>query len=168
MSERQENNRFDQVIRKVITWGLKVFHIQAEEKTVHSLIQFVKFALVGVSNTVISYLLNIGTLKILEPYHLSWDYVAANVVDFLLSVLWSFYWNNRYVFEQKEGEKRAILPTLLRTYVAYAFTGIVLKNVLSYVWVDVMGISKYIAPIINLVISTPINFLINKIWAFKA
>ena len=30
-----------------------------------------------------------------------------------------------------------------------------------------MGIPELLGPIINLVITTPINFVINKLWAFK-
>lgn len=166
--ENKDKNAFDRLVSGLVNGILKLFRIRAQEKTVDSMTQFVKFGVVGVSNTIISYLLNVATLKLLEPYHLSWDYVAANVVEFLLSVLWAFYWNNKLVFTEKEGEKRSPWMTLLRTYIAYAFTGILLKNVFSYVLIDVMGIDKYLAPVINLVISTPINFLINKFWAFKA
>ena len=45
--------------------------------------------------------------------------------------------------------------------------GIVLANVLSYIWIDVLGISKCVAPLINLIISIPLNFIINRYWAFK-
>ena len=132
-----------------------------------SLVQFVKFGLVGVTNTAVSYVINILVLKLLQPYHLSWDYVAGNVVAFVLSVLWSFYWNNKYVFRKGEGQKRNLGKALLKTYVAYGLTGIVLANVLSWVWINVFGISKYVAPLINLVISIPLNFIINKFWAFR-
>ena len=132
-----------------------------------SLVQFVKFGLVGVTNTAVSYVVNILVLKLLQPYHLSWDYVAGNVVAFLLIVLWSFYWNNKYVFRKGEGQKRNLGKALLKTYVAYGLTGIVLANVLSWVWINVFGISKYVAPLINLVISIPLNFIINKFWAFR-
>ena len=132
-----------------------------------SLVQFVKFGLVGVTNTAVSYVVNILVLKLLQPYHLSWDYVAGNVVAFVLSVLWSFYWNNKYVFRKGEGQKRNLGKALLKTYVAYGLTGIVLANVLSWVWINVFGISKYVAPLVNLVISIPLNFIINKFWAFR-
>ena len=131
------------------------------------LVQFVKFGLVGVTNTAVSYVINILVLKLLQPYHLSWDFVAGNVVAFVLSVLWSFYWNNKYVFRKGEGQTRNLGRALLKTYVAYGLTGIVLANVLSWVWINVFGISKYVAPLINLVVSIPLNFIINKFWAFK-
>ena len=130
--------------------------------------QFIKFGIVGVSNTVISYLLNVLVLYALASFNLSWDWLAGNIVAFLLSVLWSFYWNNKYVFTLEEGKERNIGKALLKTYISYGFTGIVLTNILSYVWINCFGISKYIAPLINLVVSVPLNFIINKLWAFKA
>ena len=116
----------------------------------------------------ISYSINVLMLKLLQPYHLAWDYVAANVVAFIISVLWSFYWNNKYVFSRQDGEERNKWAALLKTYISYGFTGIILTNVLSYVWIEIIGISKYVAPIINLIISISLNFILNKIWAFKA
>ncbi|MCR4587354.1 MAG: GtrA family protein [Lachnospiraceae bacterium] len=158
---------FEKLVRLV--WGgvLKLFHIEWTEEKWTSFMQFVKFCLVGVSNTIVSYLLNIAVLFLLKNAGLSFDYVIANIVAFVLSVLWSFFWNNRFVFTKEEGEKRSVWKTLLKTYVAYSVTGIVLNNALSYIWIDVFGISKFIAPIINLVVAVPINFLLNKLWAYK-
>ncbi|MBR5110751.1 MAG: GtrA family protein [Clostridia bacterium] len=140
---------------------------QPTEKTVQNLIQFIKFGIVGASNTVISYLINIFILYILRPYNIPWDYVLGNVAAFILSVLWSFFWNNKYVFTKAEGEKRSVWLALLKTYIAYSFTGILLTNALSWIWIDKLGISKFVAPLLNLIISIPLNFIINKLWAFK-
>jgi putative flippase GtrA len=56
------------------------------------LIQFIKFGIVGVSNTLVSYVINIAVLFFLDKTHLfvRWDYFIANIVAFILSVLWSF------------------------------------------------------------------------------
>ena len=146
---------------------LKIFHISLGEDKETALIQFIKFGIVGVSNTVLSYALNVAALILLAPLKLSWDYFAANITAFILSVAWSFFWNNKYVFTAREGEKRDIPSALLKTYVSYALTGLVLANILSYIWIDVIGISRFIAPLFNLVISVPVNFLLNKLWAFN-
>ena len=108
--------------------------------------QFVKFGMVGLSNTLLSYILNVMVLLILMPFSVSWDFFAGNIVGFVLSVLWSFYWNNRLVFTVKEGEHRSMWKALLKTYLSYGFTGIILSNLLF---------------------SVPINFVMNKLWAFK-
>ena len=130
--------------------------------------QFIRFGIVGVSNTVISYLLYSGSLLFFQHYHFftSFDYVVAQFIAFMLSVLWSFYWNNKLVFTEG-SEKRNILKSLLKTYLSYAATGIVLSNILLYIFVDLMGISKAVAPFLGLLITVPLNFVLNKYWAFR-
>jgi len=129
--------------------------------------EFLQFGLVGVSNTIISYLLYVVTLLIVSKSGVKFDYIIANIVSWLLSVLWSFYWNNKFVFKKEDGEERNIWAALFKTYVSYGFTGLILNNILSVLWVSVLHISKMLAPIINLVISIPINFFMNKLWAFS-
>ncbi len=159
------------IIEKIAIFCLgilfKILHKDLTEEAKAGFLQFVKFGLVGVTNTVIGYVLNIGVLLLLKSYEVGWDYIAANIVSFALSVLWSFMLNSIFVFKEEEGEKRNPWKTLLKTYIAYGFTGIVLNNVLSFIWINVFGISKYIAPLINLIISIPVNFFMNKLWAFK-
>lgn len=138
-------------------------------ETVSAFLQFVKFGIVGVSNTVISYVLYMTNLLAFRSA--GWltgaDYLAAQVISFVLSVLWSFYWNNKMVFRPQEGKKRSLWKALLKTYVSYSFTGLFLNTLLLYLLVQVLHISEFIAPVFNLVINVPINFLINKFWAFK-
>ena len=81
--------------------------------------------------------------------------------------MWSFYWNNKYVFKVERGKKRSLMKTLIKTYISYSFSGVVLNNILSLFWINVLNISKYVAPFFNMVISVPVNFLINKFWAYK-
>lgn len=157
----------DEKLKRLIKCFFKVFHAEITDKTAKSLVQFIKFGMIGVTNTVISYVLNVLVLLALKPLNVSWDFIAGNMVAFILSVLWSFYWNNRFVFTVQEGQHRSIWRALLKTYVAYGFTGIILNNILSWLWINIFGISKFIAPLINLVISVPVNFIINKMWAFK-
>ena len=144
---------------------VKVLHLSVLDKNWEGFMQFVKFGIIGLSNTVISYILNVAVLLILSPFSVSWDFFAGNMVGFLLSVLWSFYWNNRFVFTMQEGQQRSVWKALLKTY---GFTGIILNNILSWLWITKFGISKFIAPVINLIVSVPLNFIINKLWAFRA
>ncbi|MCD2492228.1 GtrA family protein [Lacrimispora sp. NSJ-141] len=158
---------FDRVLRRMILFIFNVFHKECDAEIIDGIIQFAKFGIVGVSNTVVSYVINILVLLGLRDLELSWDYIAGNVISFLISVLWSFYWNEKYVFILKEGETRSVGKALLKSYISYGFTGIILNNVLSWIWISFLSISKYIAPIINLLASVPINFIVNKMWAFK-
>lgn len=145
---------------------LKLLNVKWSEEKWFVFDQFVKFAVVGFSNTLISYLIYVLVLRTMNSLSVPWDYYLANIVAFLLSVLWSFYWNDKYVFATNEVHKRSLCKTLLKTYTAYAFTGLLLANFLSWVWIYVCGFSKYTAPFIILIISVPVNFLANKSWAY--
>ncbi|WP_242845499.1 GtrA family protein [Butyrivibrio sp. WCE2006] len=135
-----------------------------------ALMQFVKFGIVGVSNTVISYLLYTFSLLLMRAVGVfeRIDYLIATVIAFVLSVLWSFYWNNKMVFVMEEGQSRNLWKALIKTYISYSFTGLFLNSVLMVLWVQIFHISEFIAPIINLLVSVPVNFIINKFWAFKS
>lgn len=157
----------EKIISDCILWFLHKLKIKIEPDRIGTIIQFIKFAIVGVTNTLISYFLYIAVIIILQPFDLAFDYFLANIVAFILSVLWSFYWNNKCVFTIKDGEKRNWLFALIKTFLAYSFSGLVLNNIFSYLFITCMGISKYVAPIINMLIGVPINFIVNKFWAFK-
>ncbi len=131
--------------------------------------QFIRFGIVGLSNTIISYLIYIVCLKLFERFglFLKADYVISSVIAFLLSVLWSFYWNNKYTFKKENGEYRSVWKALFKTYLSYALTGLILNNIFLYIWVEMLDISKSIAPIINLIVTVPLNFILNKYWAFR-
>ena len=133
------------------------------------IVQFIKFGLVGISNTAIGYAIYVVSLNLFRSIGIfqSIDYFIAQFLMFMLSVLWSFYWNNKVVFKEEKDEKRNILSALLKTYISYAFTSLFLSEVLLLLWVNGLGISEYIAPIINLLITVPLNFCIQKMWAFK-
>jgi putative flippase GtrA len=153
-------------VKKLIEKILGILHIKLSDAKVEGLTQFVKFGLIGVTNTLISYGIYMLVIWLMKPVNFAYDYIVGSVLGFIISVLWSFYWNNKLVFTEG-SEKRNILKSLLKTYLSYAATGIVLSNILLYVFVDLMGIPKAVAPILGLLITVPLNFILNKYWAFR-
>ncbi len=124
-----------------------------------TLVQFIKFGFIGASNTLIStavYYLFVWV----EPKL----YFIGNVVGWVVSVFNSFFWNNRFVFRDSQF---FWWQKLIRTYIAYGGSFIV-GSILLALQVQVLGISEWIAPWINMVITIPLNFVLNKFWAFKA
>lgn len=127
------------------------------EKSMKIIKQFIKFGIVGISNTIIS----LAVYYIL--IFLNFNYILANTIGFVVSVLNAYYWNSRYVFEnstEKSGKR------LLKTFISYGCT-FLLSTLLLFIMVDCLHISQLIAPIINLIVTVPLNFLLNKFWAFK-
>ena len=83
-------------------------------KRAEGLLQFIKFALVGVSNTLISE----GIYAVLVFFKM--HYIPASFIGFSLSVINAYYWNHKYVFkENAEDEKRVWWKVFCKTYVAY-------------------------------------------------
>lgn len=144
--------------------------------------QFVKFILVGVSNTIISE----GIYAILVFFKV--HYLIASFIGFSASVLNAYYWSSRYVF--KEGaEKRIWWKVLAKTYLAYLW-GYLVSAALLVLWIDIIKIGRWMEPLgkwfagqgmerldaefcaniaaagINLLITVPMNFLVNKYWAY--
>lgn len=156
----------ESIIRSVLGPIVKKVDPNWNEKRWESLMQFFKFSLVGVSNSLVSYAVNVTTLLLLRPLGFDYDYIIANITAFLLAVMWSYNLNSKHVFKVKVGEERSEGKTLLKTYVSYAFSGIVLNNVLGTLWIKYLGISRFIAPMINLLITVPVNFVLNKYWAY--
>ena len=92
-------NPKDFVVRKVVGGLFKVVKKPYTDAVHEGLMQFVKFGIVGVSNTVLAYVLYAVTLLGIQKAGIlpKVDYLVAQVIAFVLSVLWSFYWNNKMI-----------------------------------------------------------------------
>ena len=151
-----------QALENLIKLFLKnTFLTRIDEEKMANIMQFVKFGLVGLSNTILHYC--IYMICILMGFR----YMFANFTAFTISIINSFYWNNKYVFKNRGEVKRFWLYTFIKTYISYSLTGILLNSVLLYIEIDILEINKWIAPIANLLITIPLNFVINKFWAYN-
>lgn len=121
------------------------------------IIQFFKFGLVGILNTAISLSLYYFLLM------LGVNYLFANGFAFVVSVLNAYYWNRRYVFKNYSTNH---FKAITRTYATY-FGSFILSTILLYMMVEGMNISDRIAPLLTLLITIPLNFIANKLWAFR-
>lgn len=127
----------------------------------NSIYQFLRFCIVGLSNTLIGYV--VYSLCVFLGMH----YLLANLVGFLVSVVNAFYWSNTYVFAKGNGEYRNLYWSFIKTILAYASTGIVLNSILLWLLIDQWHISEYLAPLLILMVTVPTNFIMNKYWSFK-
>ncbi len=122
-------------------------------------IQFLKFSLVGLSNTIITYCVYCVLIA------LGMQYIFSYIVGFLAGMINSFIFNNKYVFPT--ANKNNQIETFAKMVIVYFFIGIILGNIILYGLVEKLYFSKYLAPIIVLFFTTPLNFIFNKYWAFN-
>lgn len=142
--------------------GLQKYILQVKAKlSSPSVIQFIKFGLVGVSNTVIS--LSIYYLFIWISRDL---YLVGKTAGWIVSVANAFYWNNKCVFSSDGSDAQTTLKKIVKTYLSYGGT-FLLGIGLLYIEVDVLGLSVTLCPLINLLVSIPLNYILNKYWTFR-
>ncbi len=126
-----------------------------------NILQFIKFGLVGVSNTVVSMACYYIVLFINEDL-----YLLGSIIGTIVSIANAFYWNDKYVFKGNQNDWKSKLKRLGKTYVSYGGTSL-LSNVLLWIEVAFFSVNKNIVPIVNLLITIPLNYIINKFWTFK-
>lgn len=120
--------------------------------------QFIKFGIVGISNTVIS--LAVYYLLL----HFGVHYIIAYTAGFLLSVCNAFYWNNKYVFKDKQ--ETSLVKAFFKVLASYGFSFLFSLGLMS-VLVELLNIPSVIAPVRKMAVTIPLNFVLNKVWAFK-
>ena len=93
-------------------------------------------------------------------------YLIGGIVGTIVSIANAFYWNDKYVFKSVDNDWRSKLKRLGRTYVSYGGTSL-FGMLLLWIEVNCLDISKALVPPINLIITVPLNFVINKFWTFS-
>lgn len=118
--------------------------------------QFMKFGIVGVINTVSSWIFYYSLL------FFKVHYIVATTIAYILSSIIGFILNKTWVFKSKNK----VSSSLFKYIITYGSSYLI--NIgLMYTFVDVIGISDKIAPILVLFFTIPYNYLFSKIWVFK-
>lgn len=121
--------------------------------------QLIKFALVGCSNTIISLAVYYFT-----HYFLGIHYLIAYTLGFFVSVCNAFFWNSKYVFKDKQETNQ--IKAFIKLMTSYG-ASFLISLVLMGFMVELLNIPSLIAPIIKLMVTIPLNFVLNKVWVFK-
>lgn len=156
---------FETKIKSLIKILYNLFGKECPEEKAGSFMQFIKFCIVGASNAVVYYIVYAGSLFIFRYYGLmpEMDYQISQILGFGVSVFWAYNLNRVYVFSKS---KNRYICGLLKFYATYAFTGLFMNSLLLYIW-KTLGISAYIGPFINVIFTTPVNYVMAKVWAFR-
>jgi putative flippase GtrA len=119
--------------------------------------QFIKFGVVGVSNTLLFF----------AVYTLLWKafgvwYVAASAIGFAVGATNGFLWNRAWTFKGHAGD--ALTP--VRWFVVQA-TGDAANSGLIYLFVDGAGLGKLTGQALTIAIVMVLTFIANRSWTFR-
>jgi putative flippase GtrA len=121
------------------------------------LLQFVKFGIVGISNTLIFFAVYTLLLKVFGVW-----YVAASGIGFAVGAVNGFLWNRAWTFKGHVGD--ALTP--VRWFVVQT-AGLLLNLGLVYLFVDGAGLDELVGQAVTIVIVTVTTFLANRAWTFR-
>lgn len=123
----------------------------------HTLLQFIKFGIVGVSNTLIT---AVVIWVLLKQLHFS-DYLS-NIIGYIAGLINSFIWNRKWTFASKSSPSRQIPKFILTFVISYLLQ---LGNL--YLLLNFTDIDPYFCQLLSIVVYTITNFLLNKYFTFK-
>lgn len=123
----------------------------------HVLVQFVKFGIVGVGNTLLTLAVYTVLLKVLGVW-----YLAASAIGFLVGAVNGFLLNRRWTFREHVGD--ALTPVrwgIVQT------CGLGVNLALLYVFVHDAHLDKLIAQLCATAVVTVSTFFVNRAWTFR-
>jgi len=121
------------------------------------LVQFVKFGIVGVSNTLLTLAVYTLLLKVFGVW-----YLAASAIGFAVGAVNGFLLNRRWTFRGHVGD--ALTPVrwgIVQT------CGLGVNEGLLYVFVHDAGVDKLLAQVCATAVVTVTTFFVNRAWTFR-
>jgi putative flippase GtrA len=119
--------------------------------------QFVKFGTVGVSNTLLTFIVYTVLLKVFGVW-----YLAASAIGFIVGATNGFLLNRRWTFKEHVGD--ALTP--VRWGIVQG-CGLALNVLLLLALVDGAGVEKLLGQVMAIGVVTTVTFLANRAWTFR-
>ena len=122
-------------------------------------LQLVRFGLVGGIGFVVN--LAVYTLFV---HGIGVDYRVASVVAWIVAVANNFFLNRHWTFDAREG----VTPHQAMRFLLVSLVTEAISLALLTALVEGGGLSKVPAQALAVAAATPLSFLGNKLWSFKA
>ena len=117
--------------------------------------KIVKFGMVGIWNTALSYL----TFCILIYFDIF--YLVASLLSFLTGTLFSYLMNSKYTFSATVNSRS------FAKYLAILLVSLVISLLLLYVFKNVVGVNVLVAQVLVVLVRFPVVYLLLKRTVFN-
>jgi putative flippase GtrA len=121
------------------------------------IVQFLKFGIVGVANTLLTFAVYTVLLKVFGVW-----YLAASGIGFAVGAVNGFLLNRRWTFREHSGD--ALTPV---RWAIVQSCGLALNLGLVYLFVHDIGLDKLVGQIPATAIVTVLTFTVNRSWTFR-
>lgn len=118
-------------------------------------IGFIKFCIVGASNTALSLIIywilnNLGII-----------YLLSSTISYFVGILNGYMLSTRFVFKSSRN-----MHTGIRFFIVYGIS-LFINLLILYLMVDCIGLDKMIGQIVATGVNTLFNYFANKVWTFR-
>lgn len=121
--------------------------------------QLLRFCIVGASG----YVVNLAVFYVFT-HPIGTDHRAAAVAAFLVAVTNNFHWNRHWTFDARAGHAGFQAARFLAISVGAFLVSLVILELL----VTVGDVPELPAQAIAIVCATPLSFVGNRLWSFRA
>lgn len=121
------------------------------------LVQFIKFGIVGVSNTVLTLAVYTLLLKVFGVW-----YLAASAIGFAVGATNGFLINRRWTFREHVGD--ALTPV---RWAVVQSCGLAVNEGLLFLFVHDARLDKLLAQVCATAVVTVSTFFVNRAWTFR-
>lgn len=111
---------------------------------------------------VLTTLINIIVFFLMRDF-LNSSIVISNTIAWLLSVLFAFVTNKKWVFESKNNQR---LKEMVHFYLARIAT-LLIETIVLYILIDLMLINDAISKVFSNIIVIVLNYVFSKMFVFK-
>lgn len=122
--------------------------------------RFVRFALVGLSGVAV----DMGLLFLLsDPLMLGWGLTRSKLIASEIAIVNNFFWNDSWTFKDLSSQQRNFTQKLRRfaKFQLICLAGVVFNAVLLNLMFNLLGMNRYLANAIAIVVVTGWNFWLN-------
>jgi putative flippase GtrA len=120
-------------------------------------VQFVKFGIVGISNTLLTFVVYTILLKVFDVW-----YLAASAIGFAAGATNGFLLNRRWTFREHVGD--SLTPV---RWAVVQTSGLAINEGLLFLFVSAWQIDKLLAQAMATVFVTVTTFFANRSWTFR-
>jgi len=120
------------------------------------LIKFIKFSIVGVSNTLVSLVLFYILFEFLGVY-----YIIASTLGYIVGLINSYFWNLRWTFRHRHSSG------VLVKFIIVNVIALSLKLTIISILVESFLMPELFAEIIAMGFAIVVNFGGNRFWTFS-
>ncbi len=146
---------------------IRLFHAEGKQSSLDKILYpiykkrtFAKFALVGISGTIVDYL-----SYILLTRGLHFSPLKANPIGVELAIIWNFTLNNLWTFSHRSNQKGLINKFL--TFQLVSLGGLMLSQIQILLYTHYYSINDLLSKALTIPIVAVFNYIVNNRWTFK-